>query len=429
MNTFVDLIVDNIGQLCTLPSQHGPQRGGDFGTLGMVEGAALAIRGEKFVAYGPRDAVLENYAATHYLDAGGRVATPGLIDPHTHLVWAGDRADEFEQRLRGATYLEIAAAGGGINRTVRQTRSASLPDLVEQTGARLQRMLRHGTTTVEVKTGYGLNLETELTLLNAIALLDTEHPIDLIPTFLGAHDIPPEFADSPDAYVDLIVEKMLPAVAAWKAEHWPGTLYCDAFCEKGVFTLPQTERILRAAKAAGFALRLHADEFVSLGGTALAVNMGAVSVDHLLATTPDDVAKLAASETVAVLLPATPFGLGIPNTAPARALIDAGAAIALATDCNPGTAWCESMQFVMALATRALKLSPAQALAAATVNAAYAVGRGGEVGSVAAGQHADLVLWDVDDYRHLAYRFGTNLAHTVIKAGRVVWQGDQKDPA
>jgi imidazolonepropionase len=222
---------------------------------------------------------------------------------------------------------------------------------------------------------------------------------------------------------------MLPAVAAWKAEHWPGTLYCDAFCEKGVFTLPQTERILRAAKAAGFALRLHADEFVSLGGTALAVSMGAVSVDHLLVTTPDDVAKLAASETVAVLLPATPFGLGIPNTAPARALTDAGAAIALATDCNPGTAWCESMQFVMALATRVLKLSPAQALAAATVNAAYAVGRGGEVGSVAVGQRADLVLWDVDDYRHLAYRFGTNLAHTVIKAGRVVWQGDQKDPA
>lgn len=416
-----DLLLDHIGQLCVIPSQQGnPQRGAGLGELGLMQDAALAIVDGRIAAVGPRESVLREFSANNSIDAGGRLVTPGLVDPHTHLIWSGDRAEEFEQRLAGKTYLEIAAAGGGINRTVRLTRAASMVDLLDQSTARLNRMLTHGTTTAEVKTGYGLNPETESTLLNVIALMDAEHPVDLVPTFLGAHDIPPEYTDRPDQYVDLLCDQMIPHAAAWKAEHWPGILYCDVFCERGVFTLAQTRRILQAGQLAGLSLRVHADEFMSLGATALAAEMGATSADHLLVTTPDDVARLARSRTIAVLLPATPFGLGIANTAPAQSLVKAGAALALATDCNPGTAWCESMQMVMALATRNLRLSPSQALAAATINAAFAVDRGHEIGSLESGKLADVVIWDAPDYRHLSYRFGANLAHTVIKRGRVV---------
>lgn len=421
MREYVDLIVDHIGQLCVIPSHEGgPQRGRSLGDLGIIADAALAVRGSTITAAGPRDEIVQTYQGISTLDVQNRLVTPGLIDPHTHLIWAGDRAAEFEQRLTGVTYQEIMAAGGGINKTVRDTRSAGLIDLVDQSKDRLSRMLQHGTTTLECKTGYGLNPETELNMLNAIALLDAECALDLVPTFLGAHAIPPEYAHDPDAYVDLLVNRMIPAVATWQSEHWPGVMYCDVFCEEGAFTLEQTRRILEAGQMAGMRLRIHADEFASLGGAALAVEMGATSVDHLLATTADDVERIAASNTIAILLPATPFGLGIENTAPACALLDAGAVISLATDCNPGTAWCESMQMVLALATRSLGLTPAEALAAATINAAFAVDRGGWIGSLESGKQADLVVWDVPDYRHLGYRFGANLVHRVIKNGEIV---------
>jgi len=421
MNSYVDLIIDHIGQLCTIPAHDSePQRGHRLGDLRLVENAAVVIQNERIMAIGPRENILASYNAADIIDAQGKVVTPGLIDPHTHLIWAGDRAEEFEQRLKGATYQAIMAAGGGINRTVQSTRAATLTDLIEQGKKRLDLMLRHGTTTAEVKTGYGLNPETEINMLNAIALLDMECEMEVVPTFLGAHAIPPEYASDPDAYVSLITERMIPMVAAWQAEHWPGPLYCDVFCETGAFTLDQTRRILEAAQVASLKLRVHADEFVSIGGTALAVEMGATSVDHLLATTPEDVKRIGNSNTIAILLPATPFGLGIPNTAPAKALIEANAIIALATDCNPGTAWCESMQMPLALATRTLGLTQAQALAAATINAAFAVDRGDVVGSIEVGKQADLVIWDVPDYRHLGYRFGANLAQTVIKKGKIV---------
>ena len=423
MTTQVDLIIDQIGQLCTIPAHtHGPQRGSRLGDLGIRENAAIAITGGKITAIGRRDTILEEYGAETRLTARGKVVTPGLVDPHTHLVWMGDRADEFEMRAQGATYSEIMAAGGGINRTVRQTRSASLLGMMESTRGRLDRMLEYGTTTAEIKTGYGLDLTTELTMLSAIALLDAEHPIDLVPTFLGAHAVPPEYASQPEEYVNFLIAHVLPAVVAWKAEHWPGVLYCDAFCEKGAFTLEQTRRIFDAAKTSGLPLRLHADEFESLGGTALAVEMGARSVDHLLATTPEDAVRLGASDTVAILLPATPFGLNIKNTAPIKLLLEHNAAIALATDCNPGTAWCESMQMVLALATRTLSLTTAQALAATTINAAYALDKGDEVGSLEVGKQADLVIWDIPDFRHLGYRFGANLVNAVIKRGNVVFE-------
>ncbi len=430
MRDHVDLIVDHINQLCVIPAHDGgPQRGHDLGDLGIIDNAAIAIQSGRIVAMGLRASVLDRYSAADTLDAQGRIVTPGLVDPHTHLIWAGDRADEFERRLEGASYQEIMAAGGGINHTVRQTRSALLVDLIEQAEKRLDRALRYGTTTLECKTGYGLNPESEMNMLNAIALMDAEHPVDLVPTFLGAHAVPPEYSGDPDGYVQLVVERMIPAVAAWQAEHWPGTLYCDAFCDVGAFTLEQTRCIFEAAQMAGMHLRVHADEFVPLGATALAVEMGAISVDHLLATRPEDIELLGQSNTIATLLPATPFGLGIPNTAPAQALLNAHAAIALATDCNPGTAWCESMQMVFAMATRSLRLTVAQALAAATINAAFAVERADQIGSIELGKQADLVLWDVPDYRHLGYRFGTNLVHAVVKGGRIVVETDNRRSA
>jgi imidazolonepropionase len=421
MTEHVNLIVDNVSQLCAIPAHNGgPQRGLALGDLGIIANAAIAIHDGRIVAAGLRESVLDSYKATYLLNAEGRIVTPGFVDPHTHLIWAGDRAEEFEKRLAGATYQEIMAAGGGINRTVRDTRAADLLDLVEQASLRLDRMLRYGTTTVECKTGYGLDLETEINMLNTIALLDTEHPIDLVPTFMGAHAIPPEYASKSDDFVALVVKEMIPVVAAWKGDHWPGSLYCDVFCDEGAFTLEQTRLILEAAREVGMPLRVHADEFAPLGATSLAVEMGATSVDHLLVTTPEDVALLGQSRTIATLLPATPFGLGIRNTAPALALLGAGAAIALATDCNPGTAWCENMQLVLALATRALRLTVAQALAAATINAAFAVDRGHEAGSIEVGKRADLVIWDVPDYRHLGYRFGSNLVYSVIKNGTAI---------
>jgi imidazolonepropionase len=417
--THVDLLIDHIGQCCVVPSDAGrPQRGAALGTLGIISDAAIAIHDGRIAAVGTRENILREYEPAQTLDAAGRLVTPGLIDPHTHLIWAGDRAGEFEQRLGGASYQEIAAAGGGINRTVRETRNATLVELVRQAAARLDRMLVNGTTTAEVKTGYGLDLHTELTMLDAIARLDSEHPIDLIPTFLGAHTVPPEH--TPDEYVEFVCNQTIPAAKAWRDAHWPDVLYCDVFCEENAFDLAQTRRILQAAHAHGLPLRVHADEFNSLGGVRLAVEMGAASVDHLLVTTPDDVALLGKSDTAAVLLPATPFGLNIPNTSPARALVAAGAIVVLATDCNPGTAWCESMQFVLSLATRALGLTQGQALAAATINAAYAVGKIDEIGSLEVGKVADVVVWDVADYRQLGYRFGANLADTVVKNGEVV---------
>jgi imidazolonepropionase len=423
MQTNVDLIIDQIGQLCTIPAQDGgPQRGHALGALGIQENAAIAIADGNIVAVGRRDTILEAYSASQRITARGKVVTPGLIDPHTHLVWVGDRADEFDMRTQGATYLDIMAAGGGINRTVRQTRSASLLGLMEATKSRLDRMLEYGTTTAEVKTGYGLDLSTELNMLSAIALLDVEHPVDLVPTFLGAHAVPPEFNGDPDGYVAFIIERMIPAVMMWKAEHWPASIYCDAFCERGAFTTDQVRRVFEAARAAGMSLRIHADEFEALGGVGLAIEMGARSADHLLVTTPEDARRLGESQTIAVLLPATPFGLSIPNTSPIRDLLDNNAALALATDCNPGTAWCENMQLVLALATRALRLTPAQALAAATINAAFVVDRGDRIGSIEPGKQADLVIWDIPDYRHLGYRFGANLVGRVIKRGVVVFE-------
>ncbi|MBU0512819.1 MAG: imidazolonepropionase [Chloroflexi bacterium] len=421
------MLIHSASQLLTISGP--PQRGRDLGNLGIIEDGAAFIEEDTIVAIGPSAEMRRIYASEEALDAGGRVLMPGFVDPHTHLIWAGDRAAEFEMRLQGKTYLEIMAAGGGILSTVRDTRAASLEQLLAEARPRLQSMFVHGTTTAEAKTGYGLETDTELKMLAAILTLDAEGPLDLIPTFLGAHAIPAEYKDDPEAYTDLICTEMLPAVKEWWLTHFtnlpttnlpiPNLPFVDVFCETGAFSLAQSRHILETARELGFPLKIHADEFDNLGGASLAAELEAASADHLVVTSPEDIAALGNSNTVAVSLPCTPFGLAEGHYTPAQAILNAGGLLAIATDINPGTAWCENMQFAIALACRYMKLTPAQAIVAATLNAAAAIGLEGSLGSLEPGKQADLLILDVPDYRHLGYRFGTNLVRTVVKKGRV----------
>jgi len=427
------MLIHSAGQLLTISGSS--QRGHALGDLGIIENGAVLIEDDLIVAVGPSDEMCAIYAGEETLDASGRVVMPGLVDPHTHAVWAGDRAAEFEMRIQGKTYLEIMLAGGGIASTVRKTRSASLDDLLAETRPRLRRMFAHGTTTAEVKSGYGLEIETEIKMLEAILALDAEGPIELAPTFLGAHAIPPEYKVHPHGYTDLICNEMLPAIKEWAVSRrqWAGDRsqspttnnqltdlpFTDVFCETGAFSLEQSRQILETARDLGFPLKIHADEFDNLGGAALAAELGAVSADHLVVTSEEDITALGASSTVAVSLPCTPFGLAEGSYTPAKDFLDANCLLAIATDINPGTAWCESMQFAITLACRYLRLTPAQAIVAATLNAAAAIGRADRIGSLDPGKQADLLILDVPDYRHLGYRIGGNLVQTVIKKGIV----------
>ncbi len=413
------MLIHSAKQVLTLAG--GPQRGRELGRLGLIENGAVLMRDEKIVAVGATDELRASYKDEPTLDASGCVILPGFVDPHTHLIWAGDRAREFEMRLEGAKYLDILAAGGGILSTVRQTRTASIEALMAQTRPRMLRMFAHGTTTAEAKTGYGLQTATELRLLKALLALDDESPLELAITFLGAHAIAPEYKDDPQGYTDLVTETMLPTVQQWWQTHAPrlGLPFVDVFCETGAFSLQQSRQILTKAKELGFPLKIHADEFDNLGGASLAVELGAASADHLVKTSDADIEALGRSDTVAVSLPCTPFGLAERDYTPAKKIIEAGGMIALATDCNPGTAWNESMQFVITLACRFLGMTPAQGIAAATINAAHAIRRDNRIGSLEPGKQADLVILGVPDYRHLGYRFGSNLVRQVVKRGRV----------
>jgi imidazolonepropionase len=317
--------------------------------------------------------------------------------------------------------MEIMAAGGGIASTVRATREAGVDELVKQALPRARRMFSYGTTTAEAKSGYGLEIRAELNQLQTILELNSIFPLELVPTFLGAHDIAPEYKKDPDKYTNILCSEMLPAVLEWWKKHasrYP-LPFVDAFCEKGAFSLEQTWKIFLKAKSLGFPLKIHVDEFEALGGTRLAVELKAASADHLVKTPPEELHLLAKSGTVAVSLPCTPFGLADQHYTPARTIIDSGGILALATDLNPGTAWCENMQFVMALACRYLKMAPAEALAAATINAAAAIQRADRVGSIEPGKQADLLILSVDDYRQLMYRFGSSLVDMVIKKGKI----------
>jgi imidazolonepropionase len=413
-----DLLVAHAAELLTLAgAPAGPRTGAVLGQTGLVtDGAVAALEGH-IVAVGPTARVRAEVSLTPdatVVDATGRVVLPGFVDAHTHLVFAGSRADEFEMRLRGATYLEIAEAGGGILRTVAATRAADEDALVQISLARLDRMLRCGTTTVEAKSGYGLSLADELKQLRAIHRASARHEVDLVATVLAAHAVPPEFAGDPDGYVTLVVQEILPAVAEEDLAE-----FCDAFCDVGAFTLAQGRRVLEAGAELGLVPKLHADEFSDLGGAQLAAEMGAISADHLLRTGTAGLAALADAGTVAVLLPGTALYLSLPFPH-ARRMIEAGVPVALGTDYNPGTSPTWSMPAIIALACSGMKLTPAEAIAAGTINAAWAIGLAEEVGSLEPGKTADMVVLDTSDHRDLAMAFGSPLVRQVIKRGRVV---------
>ncbi|HET7808339.1 MAG TPA: imidazolonepropionase [Gaiellaceae bacterium] len=401
------LLVRDLAQLATPGASTAPARGKALGEVDVIEGAFVLCEGGRVTACGSMSKLGQLDGEVEELDGSGLCAIPGLVDCHTHPAFLGDRVEEFALRARGASYEELHAAGGGILSTVRATRDGDEAELQAAVERHRGWMLQAGTTTFEGKSGYGLDRETELASLRAVAAVGGT------PTWLGAHAVPPEFDDG-DSYLDFALEEVLSDAAA-VAEA------ADIFVEEGAFTVRQARRYLEACRGAGLALRLHGDQFNELGAVDLAVELSARSVDHLEATQEHGVGALAASDVVAVLLPVAALVLGRPMP-PARALVDAGAAIALATDFNPGSAFCESLPLVCALACTQLHLSPAEALTACTVNAAHVLGRADRKGRIAPGHDADVVLLDAPDYRHLAYHLGGDLVATVIQGGRVAWR-------
>lgn len=412
----MNLLLRNAAQLVGVESGGRLVKRGDaMREVAIRAGASLLVRDGRIAWLGPDAQTPPLPPGTEILDATGKLVVPGLVDCHTHLVFAGWRADEFEQRLQGVSYQEIAARGGGINASVRHVRAASTDELKRAARRRLDRLLGFGVTTVEVKSGYGLTLDDEIKCLEVIAALNAEGPLELVPTFLGAHAVPPEFRNDRDGYVRRLTDEMLPEVARRGLAE-----FCDVFCETGVFSLDESERILAQARSLGLRLKLHADELTPLGGAQLAARLGATSADHLLCVTERGIDALAEAGTVATLLPGTAFFLGVAS-APARRLIERGVAVALASDCNPGTCPTENVPLIGTMACTQMKMLPAEALTALTLNAAAAVGRSDRVGSLEVGKQADLVICDVPDYRHLFYHYGVSHAWRVVKRGRVVW--------
>jgi imidazolonepropionase len=446
-----DLIINNIGQLVTCASGGKPKRGAEMSDVSIIDNGAVAVVDGKFIGVGGADEILREFSSENVIDAHGKVVCPGFVDPHTHIVFAGDRLNEFELKIQGADYLEILANGGGIISTVRHTRDASFEELAEQSRKRLDKMLACGTTTCEIKTGYGLDLETELKMLRVIKELDKTHAMDIVPTFLAAHAIPPEFIGNTDGYVDLICDEMLPAAAEWwnlssfnkrrsglftgdlidcatglledqpVAEQQSLNFFADVFTEKNAFDLGQSQRILRTAKDLGFKIKAHVDQFTNLGGSSFAIGINAVSVDHLDAISDAEIAELSSSETIGIVIPTENFNAGKTQFAPARNLIDADCAVAISTDYNPGSAPCPSQSMAMAIACRYQKLLPSESLNAATINAAFGIGLGGSHGSIEIGKSADFVIFDMSDYRQVAFEFGGNAVLKTIKGGKVVY--------
>jgi imidazolonepropionase len=411
------LFVFNCSQLVTLAGPRRPRVGAEMRELAIVEGGAMLVRGGLIERAGGREEVEPLAGADcEVFDAGGRVLTPGFVDAHAHPVFAGHRADEFEKRAAGASYQEIAAAGGGIRSTVRRTREATEEELLAVALRREQWFLRTGTTTVEAKSGYGLSVEDELKMLRVVRRLKTEGGLDYVPTFLGAHEVPDEYRGRREEYVTLVTEEMLPRVAAEGLAE-----FCDVFCEERVFTVEDSRRVLGAARARGLGLRVHADQLTRGGGALLAAELNAKTADHLEHTDAEGIAALKAAGVQPVLLPGSVYALGSARYPAARAMIDEGLAVVLATDFNPGSSPTPSMTMILSLASTHMRMTPAEGLTAATVNAAYSLGRGHELGSLEAGKRADFVVHDCADYRELACFFGVEHARAVYAVGRLAY--------
>jgi imidazolonepropionase len=405
-------LVRGARQLLTLRGDSGPRRGAALRDLAIVPNGAVLIKDRIIVDAGPARRIekLPEARRAREIDASGRVAMPGFVDSHTHLVFGRPRLVDYEMRLAGASYAEIAAAGGGIQSSVKAVRGMSAAELETQARASLDAMARHGTTTVEAKSGYALDRAGEIKTLRLLAKLNGD-PLDIVPTYLGAHIPPPEYRGNPEAYIDWMIAEMMPLIRRRKLAR-----FVDVYCDDGAFTLDQSHRYLDNARRLGFGLKIHAEQFASTGAARLAVELGATSVDHLEHASADDIRALAQSNTIATLLPGSVFHLGLRTYAPARALIEAGAAVALATDFNPGTSPTYSMQMVLSLACTEMRMSPAEAISAATINGAHAVGLAATVGSLEPGKQADLLILNVSDYRELPYYFGANNVHMTIKS-------------
>ena len=405
-------------QMVTMGENSSPKIGIEMQEIAVKDDFSLVIHDGKILALGKKTEIKKEYSFEKEIDCQDSCITPGLIDAHTHLVFSGSREKDFYDRIAGVSYEEIAKRGGGIRESVRKLRAASPQSLVDSSLKRLQQFMRHGTTTCEVKSGYGLNLEDEIKTLEVIQKLSKLQSVELIPTFLGAHEIPDEFQKDRGGYIELLCEKILPQIFKKKLAK-----FCDIFCEKDVFTIEESKKILTRAKELGFSLKLHVDELAdNFGGGELAAELKAVSADHLVLVSKDGIQKLAQAKTAAVLLPATTFFLGKERYAPARSLIEEGVPVALATDLNPGSSNTESLQVVMTLAALKLKMTPEEILTAVTLNAAYAIAKNHEMGRLAPGLKADLVVWDIPDYRQIPYHFGGNRVQMVFKNGKMVYK-------
>jgi imidazolonepropionase len=413
------LLIRRAGQLLTLRGPNGPRRGAALGDIGLVPGGAVLIRDGSIEAAGPAAEVERLIAGerdVREIDAAGRVVMPGFVDSHTHLVYGAPRLLDYEMRLRGADYHQIADAGGGILSSVKAVRSAAPENLEAQARRAVHHLARHGTTTVEAKSGYGLDETAEMKTLVVLAAIDGQ-PLDIVPTYLGAHVVPPEHAQDPDAYISWMCGEMMPRIRRQRL-----ALFADVYCDRGAFTLDQSRRYLECARELGFELKIHAEQFTHTGAARLAVELNAVSADHLEQADDDDAAIFARSSTIATLLPGSVFHLGLDRYAPARLLIDSGAAVALATDFNPGTSPTCSMPMLLSLACTHMRMSPAEAVSAATINGAHAVRRADRTGSLEPGKQADVIVLDAEDYREISYHFGVNLIAMTIKRGVVIYR-------
>jgi imidazolonepropionase len=411
-----DWLITGCSELLTLRGSV-PRRGRALAELGLIRDGALLVHRDRLTAVGPRRRIerLKEARRAEKLDFGGRVVLPGFVDSHTHLIFPSSRAEEYEQRISGKTYAQIARAGGGIRSTVKNLRSASSDSLRDRARAHLRQFAAHGTTTLEAKSGYGLDWKSELKILDILHQLHQQQPLDIARTFLGGHIVPAEYHRRPDAYVDLLVKRWIPTVAtAGLAE------FCDVFCDRGAFTLSQARRILTAGRACGLVPRIHAEQLSRTGAARLAIEVQAASADHLEKIDGGDIRALSLSNVVCTLLPGCCFHLGLAHFAPARELIDAGAIVGLATDFNPGTSPTLNMAMILSLACTQMRMTPAEAISAATINPAYSLRQHDRVGSLEVGKYADLAAFDVASYREIPYYFGVNLCSLTMKRGAII---------
>jgi imidazolonepropionase len=416
------IFIENAEQLITLKGHSDqPATFEKMSSLSVIEMGAILIENGIIADVGTTEELRLKYAIrieeAECIDASGKIVLPGFVDPHTHIVYKGSREEEFNMRLKGATYMEIMNAGGGIHSTTSKTRMATEEELFDESMNRLNKFLLHGVTTIEAKSGYGMDWETEYKQLKVANRLNAEHPIDVVSTFMGAHAVPKEYKDNPDAYVALVIKEMLPKIASENLAE-----FNDVFCERGVFTPEQTRIILEAGKQYGLVAKIHADEIEPYEGAELAAEVGAISADHLLKASENGIKAMAGKGVVGVLLPGTAFFL-MTEAANGRRMIDLGLPVAISTDCNPGSSPTVSTPLIMNLACLHMGLTPAEVITAATINAAHAINRANEVGSLEVGKKADVLIANVPNYMQLQYHFGMNHTDTVIKAGKVVVQG------